>query len=229
MKAKVGTINGVPLVFVDGRLLTGQAYGRSVEQYSGRERLDYEDVLATYRQQAANGCRFFLFGSTCSSDFYSPRLETWIAPETFDYSHVDRFMQFIEAECPDALVMPKINLFAPTWWEDRHPEELQRFHDGSIEADGRAEIEELEKIVAIDLLPDEADEDIETLGGLVFSMLGRVPQIGEVITHSAGVEFEIVDADLRRVKRLMIRHGTALEKNTDEAEAEGNPDAGPDD
>ncbi len=77
--------------------------------------------------------------------------------------------------------------------------------DGSIDADGRAEIEDLEKILAVDLLPDEVDEDVETLGGLVFAMLGRVPQLGEVIAHPSGVAFEIVDADPRRVKRLLIR------------------------
>ena len=45
-------------------------------------------------------------------------------------------------------------------------------------------------------------EEVDTLGGLVFMLLGRVPARGEVINHSAGVEFEIVDADPRRVKRL---------------------------
>ena len=50
---------------------------------------------------------------------------------------------------------------------------------------------------------EEVDpEEVETLGGLVFMLLGRVPARGEVINHPAGVEFEIVDADPRRVKRL---------------------------
>ena len=100
---------------------------------------------------------------------------------------------------------------------------LQQRPDGSIEADGRAEIEDLEKILAVELRPDEADEGIETLGGLVFAMLGRVPQIGEVITHLGGVEFEILDADLRRVKRLMVRHGDALANDPDEAEMSDGP------
>ena len=116
--------------------------------------------------------------------------------------------------------------------EDEHDADegplLQQLPDGSIEADGRAEIEDLEKILAVDLLPDEADEDIETLGGLVFAMLGRVPRIGEVFTHLGGVEFEIVDADLRRVKRLMIRHGAALANNPDGAETNDGPETGSD-
>jgi magnesium and cobalt transporter len=50
---------------------------------------------------------------------------------------------------------------------------------------------------------DQVDpEEVDTLGGLVFMLLGRVPARGEVIKHPAGVEFEIVDADPRRIKRL---------------------------
>jgi CBS domain containing-hemolysin-like protein len=97
--------------------------------------------------------------------------------------------------------------------EDEHDKHegplLQRLPDGGIEADGRTEIEDLEAMLAVDLLPDEADDDIETLGGLVFAMLGRVPQVGEKINHASGIEFEIVDADPRRVKRLLIRPGAS--------------------
>ncbi|MDP6345891.1 MAG: transporter associated domain-containing protein, partial [Alphaproteobacteria bacterium] len=82
---------------------------------------------------------------------------------------------------------------------------LRDLADGSFDADGRAEIDELERILGVDLMSDEADEDIETLGGLVFSMLGRVPPAGEVVRHPSGVEFEVVDADPRRIKRLKIR------------------------
>ena len=77
------------------------------------------------------------------------------------------------------------------------------------------EIEDLEEILAVDLLPDEADEDIDTLGGLVFAMLGRVPRVGEVISHPVGINFEIVDADLRRVKRLLVRPGAPLAADGD--------------
>ena len=48
-------------------------------------------------------------------------------------------------------------------------------------------------------------EEIDTLGGLVFMLAGRVPVRGEVIKHPAGVEFEIVDADARRVKRVRVQ------------------------
>ena len=82
---------------------------------------------------------------------------------------------------------------------------LTRQKDGSFEADARVRIEELAEQLEVDLLPDDRDEDVDTLGGLVVSVAGRVPARGELIDHPAGLEFEIVDADLRRVKWLRIR------------------------
>lgn len=77
--------------------------------------------------------------------------------------------------------------------------------DGTLVADGRADIDEFEARVGVDLLPEERDEDIYTLGGFVFSLVGRVPQRGELIAHPSGLEFEVLDADPRRVKRLRVR------------------------
>ena len=77
---------------------------------------------------------------------------------------------------------------------------------GVVEADARAPVEDLEKRMGFNLLPEEGDEDIETLGGLVFSLAGRVPTRGELIVHPAGLQFEVVDADPRRIKRLRIKH-----------------------
>ncbi|MGR3198371.1 MAG: transporter associated domain-containing protein, partial [Paracoccus sp. (in: a-proteobacteria)] len=54
-------------------------------------------------------------------------------------------------------------------------------------------------------LADEEDEEVDTLGGLIFMLTGRVPLRGEVIAHPSGVEFEIVDADPRRLKRIRLR------------------------
>ena len=88
--------------------------------------------------------------------------------------------------------------------EDEGPQIVAR-EDGTLDADARTQIAELEARVGLDLLPDEQDEDVDTLGGLVFSLLGRVPQRGELIAHESGLEFEITDADPRRVKRLRVR------------------------
>ena len=77
--------------------------------------------------------------------------------------------------------------------------------DGTLIVDGRADIDEFEARVGIDLLPEKRDEDVDTLGGFLFSFVGRVPQRGELITHTSGLEFEVLDAGPRRVKRLRVR------------------------
>ena len=78
--------------------------------------------------------------------------------------------------------------------------------DGSLLADARVPIEDFEERVGPVLEQDERDE-VDTLGGLVFSLAGRVPSRGELLTHpSSGLEFEIIDADPRRIKRIRVRN-----------------------
>lgn len=76
--------------------------------------------------------------------------------------------------------------------------------NGNYLADARAPIEDVEAVLKIDLLPDEQDEDTDTLGGFVFSMLGRVPVRGELVRHESGIEFEVTQADARRIIKLKI-------------------------
>ena len=77
--------------------------------------------------------------------------------------------------------------------------------DGSLIADARTPIELLEEHQGTRLRPVGDQEDVDTLGGLVSSLAGRVPKRGEVIAHPAGIEFEVLDADPRRIKRLRVR------------------------
>lgn len=106
--------------------------------------------------------------------------------------------------------------------EDEHDTDtgpaLALREDGAIDADARAPIEELEEMIGMKLVDEEGEDDVETLGGLVFSLVGRVPLRGELIRHPLGLEFEVKDADPRRIKRLRIhRH----------AEPEQAPEAAP--
>ena len=78
--------------------------------------------------------------------------------------------------------------------------------DGTVLADARATIEEFEERVGPVLSEAEREEDIDTLGGLVFSLAGRIPKRGEVVKHPSGLAFEIVDADSRRIKRLKVKN-----------------------
>ncbi len=68
----------------------------------------------------------------------------------------------------------------------------------------RADIREFEEAEGVHLLPSDWEEDVDTFGGLVFMLTGRVPNRGEVIAHPSGHEFEITDADARRIKRLRL-------------------------
>jgi CBS domain containing-hemolysin-like protein len=71
-------------------------------------------------------------------------------------------------------------------------------------ADARMPVEDLEKHLGLELVSGEQEEDIDTLGGLVFSLAGRIPARGELVRHSSGIEFEVLEADPRRIKRLRI-------------------------
>ncbi|MEM7023562.1 MAG: hemolysin family protein [Pseudomonadota bacterium] len=92
--------------------------------------------------------------------------------------------------------------------QDEHdkivPPQITEQPDGSLEADARVEVKELEKRLGLSLLDDERREDVDTLSGLIFTLLDRLPARGEVVRHPAGVEFEVLDADPRRIKRLRI-------------------------
>src|SRR5215472_13424461 len=77
--------------------------------------------------------------------------------------------------------------------------------DGTIIADARLPIETFEEQHGTRLRHNGDDEDVDTLGGLVFALAGRVPRRGEVIPHPGGLEFEVLDADPRRIKRLRVR------------------------
>jgi CBS domain containing-hemolysin-like protein len=93
--------------------------------------------------------------------------------------------------------------------EDEHDEEeapmLVSRPDGTLLADARLPIDEFLNEVG-PVLNEEEQEDFDTLGGLVFSLAGRVPSRGELLKHYSGMEFEVVDADPRRIKRLRVRN-----------------------
>lgn len=77
--------------------------------------------------------------------------------------------------------------------------------DGTIDADGRIYLEELEEKLGVELLDGEDRDEADTLGGLIFTLVDRVPTRGEIVAHPKGLEFEVLDADPRRIKRVRIR------------------------
>ena len=89
-------------------------------------------------------------------------------------------------------------------WKEEKP--------GVFLAQSTTPLDEFETAIGMVLRSDDDDDEIDTLGGLVFLRVGRVPARGEIIPDASGVEFEVVDADPRRIKRLRVRlpgHATA--------------------
>ena len=93
--------------------------------------------------------------------------------------------------------------------EDEHDSddasEWSQEDGGTWLVQARADISEFEAASGLSLITEDWDEDVDTLGGLVFMLANRVPTRGEVILHPMGHEIEIVDADPRRIKRLRVR------------------------
>lgn len=88
--------------------------------------------------------------------------------------------------------------------DNAHPALVTR-PDGTLLADARVSLEDFQDHVG-PVLSAEDLEEVDTLGGLVFSLAGRVPSRGELLKHPSGIEFEVVDADPRRIKRLRVRN-----------------------
>lgn len=92
---------------------------------------------------------------------------------------------------------------------DEHDEEgapqMQERPDGTIELDARTPVEAFEQKLGPVLTEEERAADIDTVGGLVFTLAGRVPAKGELVSHGSGLEFRVLDADPRRIRRLRVR------------------------
>ena len=95
--------------------------------------------------------------------------------------------------------------------EDEHDDAEEMIVEtgpGVLDMDGRAEIEEVERALGVSLGVEE-DGEIDTLGGLIFVRLGRVPARGEVVQVLRGYEFQILEADARRIRRVRVTKSRA--------------------
>lgn len=93
--------------------------------------------------------------------------------------------------------------------EDEHDEAENGYwkqeKPGQWVVQARAPLREFEAAIGMTLAEPEDEQEIDSMGGLVFMQIGRVPARGEVITAPDGVEYEILDADPRRIKRMRVR------------------------
>jgi len=106
--------------------------------------------------------------------------------------------------------------------EDEHDESetpgMRQRAIGLWETEARASIEAFAELSGLDMALPDRDEDVDTLGGLVFTLLGRVPQRGEIVRHPNGAEIQVLEADPRRITRLQIRAPLAEPANAESAD-----------
>lgn len=92
--------------------------------------------------------------------------------------------------------------------EDEHDEsqepEFIKIDNSTYEANSRLLVKKLEELFGVKVFQDEDEEDFDTVGGLIFTSLGRVPKSGESIEHASGLRFEVLEADQRHIKRVRI-------------------------
>ncbi|WP_115669033.1 transporter associated domain-containing protein [Ciceribacter selenitireducens] len=91
--------------------------------------------------------------------------------------------------------------------DDEHDDEeamFSRMSDDVLVADARVELEEIAVAIGSDFDVRDQLDDVDTLGGLIFAALGRIPVRGEVVQALPGFEFHILDADPRRIKRVRV-------------------------
>jgi CBS domain containing-hemolysin-like protein len=92
--------------------------------------------------------------------------------------------------------------------EDEHDlvgeDEIKTIDNTILEVSARVKVEDLEKRLGVDFQRPNEDEDFGTIGGLIFFMLGHVPEVGEVVKHKTGYSFKVLEADERRIKKLLV-------------------------
>jgi magnesium and cobalt transporter len=89
--------------------------------------------------------------------------------------------------------------------------------DGTLDLNARVPVEEFEAKWGEILSDDERAADIETVGGLVFNLAGRVPTKGEIVPHPGGIEFLVLEADARRIRRLRARRAAPALAETEKS------------
>ncbi|MBZ8133729.1 hemolysin family protein [Afifella sp. IM 167] len=118
--------------------------------------------------------------------------------------------------------------------EDEHDDEeeadITKVAEGVFVADARAELEELSEVIGPGFVIGDLGEEVETVGGLIYTLLGRIPVRGEIVNALEGYEIEVLEADPRRIKRVRIRErrkGRLAQRVKSRQQADGAPGAAP--
>ncbi len=116
--AQVQPHGGVPTLFLNGQPNACMAY------------MTYRPNPRYFGQFGRAGVRVFSFSSTPTASAYGLSPTTWVAPDEFDYSNLDKRARMLLDPVPEAYFFPRIYLFSPTWWDERHPDDLVTYDPG---------------------------------------------------------------------------------------------------
>lgn len=112
--------------------------------------------------------------------------------------------------------------------EDEHDDDealITKTGDGVFVVDAKAEIDDVAEAIGESFSAGEHGEYVDTIGGMIFNALGRVPARGEVVQAIPGFEFHVLDADPRRIKRVRIVQGRSPDRRRRGTRGEIAPDA----
>jgi len=95
----------------------------------------HDQPLTPYRELYAQGVRLFQIDATFSDDLFHPDLRAWKAPDVFDYSYQENYWRRLLEIGPEARFCLRVSAASPSWWDQQHRGELQRYADGSLKAE----------------------------------------------------------------------------------------------
>ncbi len=116
-RVEVKSFNGIPTLFVNGEPNAGMTY------------MTYRPKERYFRDFGDAGVDFVSFSIT-ANDTPRGRRPVWVARNRFDFTEMDSIMNFVVRANPEALIFPRVYLFAPQWWMEENPDELMVYHDG---------------------------------------------------------------------------------------------------
>jgi len=117
-RARIEIRQGAPTLLVDGRPTPALAY------------MTYNLQEKFVRQFAEAGVELFAFQTTSDYDYYRLSADAWVEPEVYDYRQFDERMETILRAAPRAMVLPRVYLCSPPWWDVAHPDQLMAGKDG---------------------------------------------------------------------------------------------------
>ncbi|HET9067998.1 MAG TPA: hemolysin family protein [Amaricoccus sp.] len=201
------TLEDVVAVFHESTLSRLPVYSETLDQPLGLVHL--KDLALTCGFGAPAGA-FDLKGLIHPLLYAPPSMPIWVLLQKMQAARIHMALVIDEYGGVDGLVTIEDVLEQIVGdIADEHDEaESQLWSEeapGVLLAEARMDLDALEGVAGLRLAPPELAEEVDTLGGLVIRLAGRVPARGEVVPHPEGPEFEVVDADARRINRVRVR------------------------